>query len=210
MPGQGLQSGLNSQDSRINTGANLFGNSATSLFNGGMSGMNNANNTASQNLGTYGNIFQQGDNSQLNRMQFGGNLINNGMNQSQGFLNAGNNNVANTNSYGLGSGQLSNSFANTQGSLWNNAGQLHQGYGGQNLQGQQLNQNGYNNYFQNQTNSFAPFQFGAGMANGNYQNIQNQMMQYMMGAQNLWSPYMGMMGLGQNPQNNFSSLMGGR
>jgi hypothetical protein len=210
MPGQGLQSGLNSQDSRIGTGANLFGNSATSLFNGGMSGMNNANNTASQNLGTYGNIFQQGDNSQLNRMQFGGNLINNGMNQSQGFLNAGNNNVANTNSYGLGSGQLSNSFANTQGSLWNNAGQLHQGYGGQNLQGQQLNQNGYNNYFQNQTNSFAPFQFGAGMANGNYQNIQNQMMQYMMGAQNLWSPYMGMMGLGQNPSNNFSSLMGGR
>lgn len=203
MPGQGLSAGLNSQDSRIGTGANLFGNSATSLFSGGMTGMNNANNTASQNLGTYGNIFQQGDNSQLNRMRFGGDLINNGMNQSQGFLGAGNTNVANTNSYGIGNGQLSNSFANTQGSLWNNAGQLHQGYGGQNLQGQQLNQNGYNNYFQNQTNSFAPFQFGAGMANGNYQNIQNQMMQYMMGAQNLWSPYMGMMGLQSPVRNNF-------
>jgi len=209
MPGQGLQSGLNSQDSRIGTGANLFGNSANSLFSGGMSGMNNANNSASQNLGTYGNIFQQGDNSQQGRMGIGAGLINQGMNQSQGFLNAGNNNIANTNSYGLGSGQLSNSLANTQNSIWNGAGQLQQGYGGQNLQGQQLNQNGYNNYFQNLTNSYSPFQQGATMANGNYQNIQNQMMQYMMGAQNLWSPYMNMMGLGQNPTNNFSSLMGG-
>lgn len=195
----GLTAGLGSQDNRINTGANLFGNSANNLFSGGMGAMNNANNSATNNLNAWGNIFTQGDSSQINRMGLGLTGINNAMTQGNNFLGTANNTIGNANNYGLGSGQLANNMASNQNTLWNNAVNNNLDYARTGLSGQTLNQQGYNNYFNNLTNSFNPFNSGMTMANGNYNNIMSGAMNYMMGAQNLWSPYMGMMGMGQTP-----------
>ena len=208
MPGQGLSAGLNSQDSRIGTGASLFGNSAGSLFNGGMSGMNNANGSATQNLGTWGNIWGQGDNSMINRMTLGNNAINGGSASNLGFLGAGNNGVGTQLNYGMGSGQLGNSVFGTMGNNMNGMINSYRGFGQDRLNGETLNNNAFGQFFNNSNNNFNPLLTAMGQGSGAYGRLIDGTLNYMTAANNLYGPYAGMMGMGQSPTNYYANLMG--
>lgn len=207
MPGQGLTAGLNSQDSRIGTGAGLFGSSAGGLFSGGQNMMNNASNNATNRYGMGAGMFSAGAGDQLSRMNLGMNMNNNAMGNYGNFLNIGNtasNNMAN---YGLGAGNLGNAFVNSSNNMWNNNFNNYRGIEQDNLNRAQFGLSGFNAWNNANNGMFSNIYFpGLTMANSNYNNISNQAMQYMLGAQGLYGPYMSMMGSGMGAGTN---LLGG-
>jgi hypothetical protein len=139
----GTQLGANNQ--AMNILANL-GLGSEGLVSGrigqGIGAMGQAGQNANNNLNIFGQIGNQAEQSQLQRMGLGADMLNNGMgNQLNAFGMLGN---------GLGQQYgVSNNAANTLGGLLGQQGNIWGNMYGFDLNRQQLGQNAYNSAFQN-------------------------------------------------------------
>jgi len=93
--------------------------------------------------------------------------------------------------------------------MWNNNFNNYRGIEQDNLNRAQFGLSGFNAWNNANNGMFSNIYFpGLTMANSNYNNISNQAMQYMLGAQGLYGPYMSMMGSGMGAGNNLLGRLG--
>jgi hypothetical protein len=201
----------------IGTGANLYGNmenNASQNYGTSAQGIGNALNAANNNLGQYINAFGAGDNSQMNRLNFGAQNVQNGINNMFNFTGLANNANDSSLNFGINSGNLGNSLLNTQNNIWGNAMNNYIGVGNLNNTTNANTSNIFGQYAGMMNNAWNPFQAGVNNATGVMSGLNNGALQYMSNAMGLFPQYMqgaAFNPYGNNPQNipNMANSLGG-
>jgi hypothetical protein len=187
----------------------MFGSAAGNLFSGGAGLLGAAGNLANTRMGIGSDLFARGDRSEIDRMTLGGSINNNLWGNLANMMNIGNTAGNNALSFASNMGGLVGNYANIGSNMWGNVVANHRGFGNDNQNQQNINLNAHRLWNDMDTglmtNMYYPYWSGVNNTNN---NIMSSAMSYMLGANNLWNPYMSMMGLGSAPPNYLN--IGGR
>lgn len=176
----------------IGTGADLYGNmegNATQRNSTAANGISNSLNAANNNLGQYISAFGAGDNSQMNRLNFGGSQVQNGLGNLFNFANLANS--ANNSSLGFAtdSGRVGNDLLRTQNDIFGGMMSNYLGLGNLDNQTRNNTSNIFGNYAGMMNNAWNPLLTGVGNATGVLSGLNSGAMGYMQNAMGLMPSY---------------------
>lgn len=187
-----LNNASNNMTGQAGVGANVL--------NTGVNAMGTAGGLANTSFGNNSGLYGTAAGNQLGLMTLGSNLNNNYVNSMFNWANLGQKNVDSANQYGIGSGNLANSFLNSQGGLFNNTSNFYNTLAQQDLSNRTGAAGMFNNYYGNMNAAFNPIGSGISMAQAPFQNVYDQTMGYLGGTQNLYNQLMQMYQLPSGPR----------